>query len=721
MRSEEEESQKPRKPKTSNFDFYLKTKNENLLYVQNKKVMIYEYKAGQSLAAIEKLKHDLQEHSSEFRFLPDVEGPVFDVNAYELQYDGSKGKPRTLKDYKENRYGLSSYLHKRTAVSVWLEKSDVKDEAQSILRFFKGTNIIDYFQQWERLFTYLVVNERKQEIIELLKESLKEIDKCTYKQRENQDHIISLGLKNTLIWYLLFSFSQALTLKPNLFKQDEWLRKQVKFLTHRLEVESVYRALQDTQYILLLPSVLDFVDKTIISLRNSFLVRHYLTTHPLIEFTSYAQRNSLDELPSLIRSGLDFESLETDSFDISDDTLFPGYIKFYKVCIYLLFRQIIRSKENEEINTDDFDAPQFLENAFDLYANFNNIEDDREKEKKKYFDYRCRDQELKIHDGEQSKLITEIKINDVDVPEDQIEIGLANMSVDWTNQALNSLKGRPVMNPSRLERLTEILNKFEEDSPEGDLCVLPEISVPHSLFYWTCSFGVQHKKGIIFGLEHFNTGKKGYNFIVSCLPIGEKDKNDAVVLPRIKNHYSPEEEFTIKNYHLNCIKPNTEQYHLFHWKGFYFTTFYCFELADIEHRSWFRSKIDFMAAPEFNRDVNYFSNIVESTARDLNTYVVQVNTSKYGDSRITRPTKTEMRNLVNIKGGDNDIVIIGTIDIKGFRKFQEKGFGLQDRNKIYKPSPPNFEVGYVKKRIGNEWLFDKESNCDKYIGDDERD
>jgi hypothetical protein len=708
-----EENEAYQEIQTSDLNLHLNIEGREMLYIQNEKVLIYEFKADQSLAAIEKLKHDLQEHTSEFRFLPDVDGLDFDVNAYELQYDDSKGKPRTLKDYKEDKYGLASFLYKRTAVSLWLDKTDVKDEAEEILRFFKGRNIIDYFQQWERLFTYLVVAERKSEIVEFLENSLNEIEKCSYKTEDNEN-FITIGLRGTLSKYLFLAFSQALTLKPQLYKDGEWLRNRIDSLVEKQELTVLTNILADNYphpFAIYSPND---IEDTVINLRNSYLVRHYFTTHPLIEFTNYGKGKEFSELQSLIRPGLKLGSLKSDDFEIEETEFFPGYIKFYKVCIYLLFRQILQAKENEEFETNDFRAPIFLEKAFELFAEYNSIpEDVKESAKKDYFEFRCRDQSLGVIDNK--KMITEIKVNEVEEAPENIKVGLANMEVKWSSHSINSLKGRPVMNGSRLSRLTNLLNKFEQGSPQGDLCILPEVSVPHDLFYWASTFAMQHKKGLVFGLEHFNTGEKAYNFIISCLPLGLKGQKDAIVLPRLKNHYSPQEKHIIKNYHLKCVSPEIEHYHLFHWKGYYFTTFYCFELADIQHRSWFRSKIDFLAAPEFNRDVNYFSNIVESTARDLNTYVLQVNTSNFGDSRISRPTKTAFKDLVKVKGGDNDVVIIGTMNIKEFRNFQEMGYGLQkDDDNIYKPSPPNFEVNYVKKRIEGKWIFEEKNTCDEF-------
>ena len=102
------------------------------------------------------------------------------------------------------------------------------------------------------------------------------------------------------------------------------------------------------------------------------------------------------------------------------------------------------------------------------------------------------------------------------------------------------------------------------------------------------------------------------------------------------------------------------------WKGLYFTNYYCFELADIVHRSIFRSKIDFLIASEWNKDINFYSNITEATSRDLHCYFIQVNTSDYGDSRITHPKRTENRDTLRIKGGKNTTLLVDELDIKSF-------------------------------------------------------
>ena len=112
-------------------------------------------------------------------------------------------------------------------------------------------------------------------------------------------------------------------------------------------------------------------------------------------------------------------------------------------------------------------------------------------------------------------------------------------------------------------------------------------------------------------------------------------------------------------------------------------------------------------AVECNRDVNYYDHIVSSLSRDIHCYCVQVNTSDYGDSRITKPSKTEFMNSIKVKGGINPVVIIDCINVSDLRDFQLLAYNLQihDSNG-FKPTPPNFDRSIVLKKIRGDDIFD---------------
>ena len=96
----------------------------------------------------------------------------------------------------------------------------------------------------------------------------------------------------------------------------------------------------------------------------------------------------------------------------------------------------------------------------------------------------------------------------------------------------------------------------------------------------------------------------------------------------------------------------------------------CYELTDIMARAFLKGRCDFIAASVFNPDTTYFSNIIDSTSRDLHAFIVQANTSFYGDSRVTGPYDRDSKDVFKIKGGDNDHVVIGTINFEKFKDFQ---------------------------------------------------
>ena len=88
---------------------------------------------------------------------------------------------------------------------------------------------------------------------------------------------------------------------------------------------------------------------------------------------------------------------------------------------------------------------------------------------------------------------------------------------------------------------------------------------------------------------------------------------------------------------------------------------------------------------------------MESVSRDIHCYFIQSNSSDFGDSRITRPSKSYNMDIVRLKGGINDRIVVGEIDIQKLREFQYKEFELQKDDGSFKPTPPNFDKNVIEK------------------------
>jgi len=287
---------------------------------------------------------------------------------------------------------------------------------------------------------------------------------------------------------------------------------------------------------------------------------------------------------------------------------------------------------------------------------------------------------------------------------EQIQIALANIPV-LESRVEASYLDRPDLSRKRLKPFATLLNEISRyrnaRGEKIDLLVFPEVSVPHAWESMIVAWARKHRIGVVCGLEH-RVDRSGYarNEVLAALPYPAGNHHwGCMPVRRLKRLYSPEEKFILTNESLKTPK-DKDPYQLFRWRGASFAIYNCYELASIEDRGLFKGKVDFIIGTEFNRDVHYFSNIVESAARDLHCYVIQVNDSQFGDSRIVSPSKSEKMSPLRIKGGENLTFLTMGLNLKALRDHQRKGYGLQKESDAFKPTPPGFRMQDLRVRIG---------------------
>jgi hypothetical protein len=287
-----------------------------------------------------------------------------------------------------------------------------------------------------------------------------------------------------------------------------------------------------------------------------------------------------------------------------------------------------------------------------------------------------------------------------------IRVAVGHMIVDDAN-ITRSIEADPNVSRKRKMALSQLLNdvvKFGTRNPSKriDLLVLPEVSIPHRWATFITKWAKNHGIGVVCGLEHRIDGNsKAWNELLAALPFETANGSiDCAPVRRLKRHYAPEETFQLENRSLVVPKDELRsRYQLFQWRGASFAVYNCYELASLEDRCLFKGMVDFVVCSEFNPDINYFSNIVESAARDLHCFLVQVNCAQYGDSRVVSPSPTEKLNPLRMKGGDNQTFLTMELPLAELRKHQLKKYGLQKESKTFKPTPPDFSVAEIKKRI----------------------
>ncbi|WP_139062198.1 hypothetical protein, partial [Ochrovirga pacifica] len=278
---------------------------------------------------------------------------------------------------------------------------------------------------------------------------------------------------------------------------------------------------------------------------------------------------------------------------------------------------------------------------------------------------------------------------------DIVKIAVANMIV-YKENIQASLFYKPILSTDRRKNFIDILNQTE--NCKADFLVLPEVSIPYQWLPLIADESRRKQRVIIGGLEHIRINNICYNIMVTCLPVERNGIKDVITVFRLKNHYSPHESKSIRNQNKIVPVPSPYTYNKFIWKNIHFSVYNCYELADITHRSIFRSEVDLLFASEYNKDINYFSNITETISRDVHCYFVQVNSSDFGDSRITKPSRTEIKDIIRLKGGINSVVLYDEVNLKELREFQKTHIDGQKTIK-FKNTPPNYKHSRAEDRI----------------------
>ena len=655
------------------------------LKIQQKKVIIEHFSHEGSKAALMKFKSNLRRQRSEFRFLPDedVVNKEFNESAFYMQYDGPIINLRNIKEFREDKFGASSYLAHKIFLSSYDSEDSVKDKectSQQIISFFKGRIALDFYTLWEKVFTYFIINKDVDSLNRFQDQMLSYIDRCDFDKAEKKENcflvssMIRSALKETL------KLSIAIPLSMNL-----------DFMVANNEFE---------------------YDVT----RKAQMLRHAnLYRHQYLGISGLSLTNCLwDKRVNLYDPNLELENnnLEQGKANI---LLHPYNIHYEDIChvMTLITASCFKGSKLKNINEDLGNVPiqslDFYNKANYEWRNLFIVGSSNKPkvDKPKAFieDFR-KLSKLTIKDKSEKRIVLPFMIKDLyqkEISSVNKRIAIANLNVDKKiieQIALGSVN----LSNSRRKDLFRIINEATRN--KCNVLVLPELSVPYQWLDLLVAESKKHNIAIIAGLTYLvNKNKYALNMVVTILPVKtEYCNNTCIIVPRVKNHYAPDEKRILKSYGYRIpIGHNTKYiYHLFHWQKTYFSVYNCYELASIEDRALLKSKVDFVIATELNRDIHYYSEIAGSWVRDIHSFFIQVNTSEFGDSRIMKPAKTEEKNMVIVRGGKNSTVLVDDIDIEALRRFQLPDNDVQKDMGGFKLTPPDYNHDDVRIRISNK-------------------
>lgn len=633
----------------------LKSERCNGLVIQTEKLRLFYFDSHWSLAVLNKFQTTLQENSSAFWFLPNEEDLKTSLDdTYDLQYEDTINKFRSISSCKVNKYGASVFLAKRLKLAILSPGKYDKSLSDEIFRFFNGLSIVSMYSMWEKVFTYFSITHDYKSICKLQTLIGNRINKINVSSVDYNIDDINDKIQRHLKEHML----NCLMLAKALIKNNIGLK--------------------DTQNI---------VKEGAIKFKKALMTRHIYLPLPIFALT----QKYIDEDVNISDFNIsDLDSNNISSFILSRSWLIPRNIQLHEICtlqipILLSRRQSFYKKEENSVDNE------FITSCLKLFQDLNGEDLKTTIQNKKHKIY------SETNDtGERIlRIYSEIIHVNTNSIKNKIKVGISNVNTDYKDIEAAILHGSS-LDVKKRTRHIDILNQAEKI--QTDILLLPEVFVP---FDWLCAYADEARRkqrAMILGLEHFSLKNICYNLAITLLPFEYRGRKEVLIIPRVKNHYSPSEIREIEGNRKLIPAKDFSTYHLFQWNGIQFSVYNCYELTDIVHRSIFRSELDILFAIEYNRDVNYFSNISESVSRDLHCYYVQANTSDYGDSRVVEPKKRDCQNPVRVKGGDNDVILSYELDMATLRKFQSKTHNLQKDDKEFKMTPPDFQHEKVDKR-----------------------
>lgn len=638
------------------------------LRIQAKKLKIFRFNYNHSKALIENFKKEIYKNSSEFRLMHAEEKLYTNIGQkiFSIRYAESINKISSIESIKLNKFELSKTLSWLIRSSIYKSDETSKNNIKNIIDAFSGSKKIEYMILWEKLFEFLFITKKYEILSEEITKINNKISELTIEEDNDSTYRFLNSseklLKNSLMKFLFYTYARVLSLR--------YVKKEHLKNINELFLEStVYEKELSKKY------VLSFLYKNS-SMMDPLLLINYSPQ----EFKFLDDNNKFD----LIKPKSQIKKEKGNYFYF----YYPRFIQFHEATFHCI---------NEIIKSDiDLDKSSYLKKSTRLYNLTNGFIDKTEpKDFSSIFKTNC-ETKCKCKFSDYSN-VNVLKIKTGSINKKIVKIGLINTLLE-EKVLENSLKGDPNRSSKRLDKIAVIIN--EAIIKKVELLVMPEMYIPFEWLPGILDISRKHGMAMVFGIEPVINKNKVGNYIGIALP-SETDNHhkNCTFIMRLKNSYAPKEITEYKNHNLVPKTQRTCCYTLCIWNDLYFVPYYCYEIADIEHRSIFKSCCDVVIVSEYNKDTSYFTAIAESMSRDLFCYCIKVNSSEFGGTCILQPSNSENKYLVNLKGGIEDYVVTQNINIDKLRNHQIQAYASENKNTELKPKPPRFNYHIVRERM----------------------
>jgi len=631
--------------------------------IQKEKINCFSFPKNNRPIFLSIYANAIQMNSSEYNLLPDEEilNKSFEQAAYNIQNLDFSSKLRDLGFLHNNNYNATRFTNslQRLIKNTTIDIKIMAKYLSQIEEFYKGSQSLEFSSNWKAIFELFLLCKEEERARDFYSKAKSEINKLNFDKLDYNEVLkknknkLLKRLKQDLKEKLIISAALASALESSFGRQ----RKDVASLAEKF--------------------------------RNSNLLNHNIVAYPLLNY-SRAHTNTLTEmdLDILWKSNNNIFDLDEVKLELS-----PRYIHSTEFFIASFLRRLCN--KNKKINTEN--------ELFNEYIKYNNlgeylknpfeIEEISNMNKMSNYRYNIKD-----------KLKSNPKVAVVNTKISEKEV-LSSLSEQAKNLTLdNKLKLFKILNTAKKENV--------------DILVFPEFYFPTSWIMDMAIFAVKNQISIVTGLQYLTVGYMAFNNVCNVIPVLiNKSFAAGLLLVREKNYYAPKEKISLSQLGYRCKDVDKPVYYIINNGKYGYSTILCYEFTDILSRANMKRQIEALFVPQLNRDTNYFSAIVEASARDLHCFVIQANTSAYGDSRITAPYISIKKNILQIKGGETDVVMIATLDmvelLKRRRNYTDKVmrsvndcFKCYEKNKNKNKNKPYTE--FIKKC----------QKCDKVLKDE---
>ncbi|MDE6566554.1 MAG: hypothetical protein K2K70_02335 [Lachnospiraceae bacterium] len=643
--------------------------NHSTLFIQKEKVKMVYFDKNDSTVLISQMKKAIT-YPSQMNIIPDTELSLveFEEAAYAKTGIGTATKIRDIGNMVIDKFQLGWHMSQivmnnriKKRYITRDEKVQRQNEGDSILRFFTGSKALEYSSNWiNAMYYFLLTADTNRNAWKQFERNIRSaIKELTANQIEDlnkgKKRTIVARLKRNLNLHFDICTATVLALYPEFSKKE---KKEIINLA--------------------------------IQLRKANLFNHYLVSFPLVNYS-----DDLDDSCDLTSiSPEEIRSMGLKIYGSNKSKFSPRFINLDEIYQFVFLRQCTKGG-NYYQDTENITVSGKINYIEDYFYEVNQIN------KSTAGHIAISIDNIKNN----GYILQKIELGDVSNTKEIVKIAIANIKLD-TKRCCFGLKCAEDVTLNRLDLIAFMNRAYAEGKEKVDFLVFPEFYMPLQWVSDVLAFVRKSGITVISGLQYVTYNNQAYNNVALFVPIKTGRYSNAALLVREKNDYAPMECELLAIEKYKCNDQIEPVYQVINCNGISYGIFLCYEFTDIVARSLYKDKVDIIFTPEHNRDTSYFSNIIETTARDLHVFIVQANTSIYGDSRITGPYGRNDRNVIQIKGGDRDDIIVGTIELGKVRKYQQKeriefdkriqeylGF---DKGKVYESEKKLFAEHEVK-------------------------